>query len=46
MAAGKVDVLIMIVTRSIGHSRAAIAALKGGARSISMTKFGVFVRNG
>lgn len=39
MAAGKVDVLIMIVTRSIGHSRAAIAALKGGARSISMTKF-------
>jgi leucyl aminopeptidase (aminopeptidase T) len=39
MMSGEVDVLFMIVTRSIGHSRAAVAALRKGARSISMTKF-------
>jgi len=39
MTSGKVDVLFMIVTRSIGHSRAAIEAVRRGARSISMTKF-------
>jgi 2,5-dihydroxypyridine 5,6-dioxygenase len=39
MTSGQVDVLIMMVTRSIGHSRAATTALKKGARSISMTKF-------
>ncbi|WP_198477947.1 aminopeptidase [Aquamicrobium zhengzhouense] len=39
MTSGKVDVLFMMVTRSIGHSRAAIEAVRKGARSLSMTKF-------
>ncbi|AXV17876.1 hypothetical protein CYG48_18980 (plasmid) [Neorhizobium sp. SOG26] len=39
MTSGKVDVLFMMVTRSIGHSRAAIEAVRRGARSLSMTKF-------
>jgi len=39
MTSGLVDVLFMVVTRSIGHSRAAVEALRRGARSISMTKF-------
>jgi len=39
MTSGNVDVLFMMVTRSIGHSRAAIEAVRKGARSLSMTKF-------
>ena len=39
MTSGHVDVLFMMVTRSIGHSRAAIEAVRKGARSLSMTKF-------
>jgi len=39
MTSGEVDVIFMLVTRSIGHSRAAKTAVEKGARTLSMTKF-------
>lgn len=39
MTSGEVDVIFMLVTRSIGHSRAARIAVQKGARTLSMTKF-------